>query len=100
MYIVREIFRLKFGHYRDAKSLVDEAVSKKMFTMTSHTRLLTDFTGPSYRMIFESGFETLDAFEKNLAAEMTGGNWHEWYHRFKRHVETSEREILNLVEMQ
>ncbi len=96
MYIVREIFRLKFGHYKDAKSLVDEAMTKKMFATTLHSRMLTDFTGPSYRMIFESGYEKLDDFEKQLESEMTGGVWNEWYHRFKQHVESSEREILKL----
>ena len=97
MYIVRDIFRLKFGHYRDAKALVEEAHNKKMLPATLHTRLLSDFTGPSYRLIFESGFETLAEFEKTLTAEMAGGNWSEWYHRFKQHVESSEREILKLV---
>jgi hypothetical protein len=97
MYIVREIFRLKFGHYKDAKALVDEAVSKKMFPDTKDSRLLSDFTGPSYRLIFESGYPTLSDFEKSLTAEMSGGNWNEWYHRFKQHVESSEREILKVV---
>lgn len=97
MYIVREIFRLKFGHYREAKALVDEALSKKMLPETKHTRLLSDFTGPSYRLIMESGYATLADFETLLTAEMSTGNWSEWYHRFKQHVESSEREILKVV---
>ncbi|HMT29635.1 MAG TPA: hypothetical protein PKD91_10180 [Bacteroidia bacterium] len=97
MYIVREIFRLKFGHYRDVKALIDEALNKKMFPQTNQSRMLTDFTGPSYRMILESGFEALGDFEKSLQTEMTAGNWNEWYHRFKQHVESSEREILKIV---
>ena len=97
MYIVREIFHLKFGHYRDAKALIDEAFSKKMFPETPHSRMLSDFTGVSYRLIFESGYETLADFEKMLNAEMSAGNWSEWYHRFKQHVESSEREILKVL---
>jgi len=97
MYIVREIFHLKFGHYRDAKALVDEAMSKKMFPETPQTRMLSDFTGLSYRLIFESGHATLADFEKMLNSEMSAGNWSEWYHRFKQHVESSEREILKVV---
>ena len=31
MFIVRDIFHLKFGHYKDAKALFDEAKSKNMF---------------------------------------------------------------------
>ena len=98
MYIVREIFRLKFGHYRDAKALVDEAFNKKMFPNHGETRILSDFTGPSYRLIFEREYSALDDFEKALAIEMSGGNWNEWFHRFKQHVDSSEREILKIVQ--
>ena len=98
MFIVREVFHLKFGHYRDAKALVDEAVSKKMFSRIEQRRLLTDFTGTSYRMIFETTFEKLDDFEKEIT-EMSGGNWFEWFHRFKQHVESSSREILKLIDL-
>ena len=97
MYIVREIFYLKFGHYRDTKALVDEAITKKMFPEAKQSRILTDFTGTSYRMILESGFDSLAEFEKNLQMGMSAGNWNEWYHRFKQHVESSEREILKMV---
>jgi hypothetical protein len=46
MYIICDIFQLKFGHYR-------------------LTRVLTDFTGDSYRLIFEEGYNTLKtAIEK------------------------------------
>ena len=99
MYIIREVFYLRFGHYRDAKALVDEAVSKEMFTRTEYSRLLTDFTGQSYRMIFEMGFEKLSDYEQKLTSEMKGGNWQEWYHRFKQHVESSSREILKLIDL-
>ncbi len=97
MYIVREIFNLRFGHYREAKALIDEAASKKMFPETPHTRMLSDFTGKSYRLVFESGYKTLDDFEKSLTAEMNAGNWSEWYHRFKQHIESSHREILKII---
>ncbi|MDB5151833.1 MAG: hypothetical protein JWR54_584, partial [Mucilaginibacter sp.] len=30
MYIVRDIFHLKFGHYKDAKTLLDDASRKKL----------------------------------------------------------------------
>ncbi len=28
MYIIRDIFQLKFGHYRDAKKLLDDALKE------------------------------------------------------------------------
>ena len=64
MFIIRDIFHLKFGHYKDAKALFDEAISKKMFPEAKNMRMLTDFTGDSYRLIMEEGFDTLAAMKK------------------------------------
>lgn len=97
MYIVRDIFHLKFGHYKDVKALFDEAFNKKMFPDGQQQRILTDFTGHSYRLILEQGFDTLAAYEKHLTDGMGSGEWPQWYERFKTHVESSRREILKQV---
>jgi hypothetical protein len=36
MYIVRDIFHLRFGEYKNAKALLDEAYSKGMCRMQNH----------------------------------------------------------------
>ena len=97
MYIIRDIFHLKFGHYRDAKALLDEAKSKNMMPDGQNMRVLSDFTGDAYRLIMEEGFDTLDAFEKSMSGSMGKPEWKDWYERFKPHVERSHREILKQV---
>ncbi len=97
MYIVRDIFQLKFGHYRDVKALMDEAASKKMFAEHPTNRVLTDFTGDAYRLILEQGFGSLEEYEKTIATEMGKAEWANWYMRFKEHVVSSHREILRQV---
>jgi hypothetical protein len=97
MYIVREIFYLQFGRYRDAKVLIDEATKGGFFPQTTGNRVLTDFTGASYRLIFESTYTALADFEKELAKDMGSANWKEWYEKFKVLVRHSEREILKQV---
>ena len=97
MYIIRDIFHLKFGHFRDAKALLDEAKSKNMMPDGQSMRVLSDFTGDAYRLIMEEGFDTLDAFEKSMASSMNKPEWKDWYERFKPHVERSHREILKQV---
>ena len=97
MYIIRDIFHLKFGHYRDAKSLLDEALKKGMLPEAKSSRILSDFTGDSYRLIFEEGHESLNAFEKSLTDSMHEDEWQKWYEKFKPHVERSHREILKEV---
>jgi hypothetical protein len=97
MYIIRDIFNLKFGHFKEAKALLDEAKSKNMLPDAQNMRALSDFTGDSYRLILEEGFETLADYEKSMASGLSQAEWKEWYERFKPHVETSHREILKQV---
>ena len=97
MFIVRDIFHLKFGHYKDVKALLDEAKSKNMLPDAQSLRALSDFTGDAYRLIMESGFNTLADFEKSLSASMNQEEWKKWYEEFKTHVNYSHREILKQV---
>ena len=97
MYIIRDIFQLKFGHYKDAKALLDEAVSKKIMPEAKSMRVLSDFTGNAYRLVFEEGYDSLADYESNLTGSMSTDDWQKWYGRFKEHVESSHREILKQV---
>ena len=97
MYIVRDIFHLKFGRYKEAKALMDEAKSKNMFPEGQSMRALTDFTGSSYRLIMEEGFNSLADYEKSMSSGMNEKEWQQWYERFKPLVESSYREILKQV---
>jgi hypothetical protein len=97
MFIIRDIFQLKFGHYKEAKTLLDDAYSKGMLPEAKSSRILSDFTGDSYRLIFEEGYDTLGEYEKGLTESMGKPDWKKWYEKFKEHVESSHREILKLV---
>jgi len=97
MYIVRDIFHLKFGHFKDAKSLFDEAKSKNMLPDTKNMRVLSDFTGDAYRFIMETSYDSLSDYEKSLGGSINEKEWQQWYERFKPHVESSHREILKLI---
>lgn len=98
MYIVREIFHLQFGRYREAKLLIDEAKASKLLLQPKGYRLLTDFTGDGYRLIIELPFATLADYEQALQQEINAEGWKNWYERFKPLVRYSEREILKQVD--
>jgi hypothetical protein len=98
MYIIRDIFQLHFGHYREAKALLDEALAAGLMPENKFGRILSDFTGDSYRLVFESGFDSLAAFETSLGNSMRKAEWQQWYEHFKLHVATSHREIMKLVQ--
>ena len=97
MYIVREIFHLQFGHYRDAKTLPDEAMQKHLLLQPSGSRILTDFTGEGYRLIIELPYPILADYETDLKKELGGSGWKDWYEKFKQLIRYSEREILKQV---
>jgi hypothetical protein len=97
MYIVRDIFQLRFGGFKEAKALLDEAYSKGLLPDAKSARVLTDFTGDSYRLIFEEGHNSLADYEKSLKESMTKAAWKKWYERFKVLIISSEREILKQV---
>ncbi|MFN8357256.1 MAG: hypothetical protein U0Y10_22560 [Spirosomataceae bacterium] len=97
MYIVREIFYLHFGHYREVKVLIDEGLQKHLLSQPVGSRILTDFTGEGYRLIFEQPYATLSEFEKTLTTELSHPDWRGWYERFKPHVSSFHREILKQI---
>jgi hypothetical protein len=97
MYIIREIFHLQFGRYKDAKTLIDEALDKHLLLQPAGSRILTDFTGQGYRLIIELPYETLAGYETDLHKELGGSGWKDWYEKFKPLIRYSEREILKQV---
>lgn len=97
MYIIRDIFQLQFGAYKEAKALLDHAYSKGLLPDAKSARILTDFTGHSYRLIFEEGHDSLADYEQSLNASMIKREWQQWYKQFKPLVESSEREMLKQV---
>ena len=97
MFIVRDNFQLKFGAYKEAKALLDEAYSKGLLPDAKSARILSDFTGDSYRLIFEEGHDSLAAYEKSLMESMGKKQWKTWYEKFKVHIAGSQREILKQV---
>lgn len=97
MFIVRDIFQLRFGAYKEAKALLDEAYSKGMLPDAKSARILSDFTGDAYRLIFEEGHDSLADYEKSLTESMSKKEWKAWYEKFKVHVSASQREILRQV---
>ena len=97
MYIVRDIFNLKYGHFRPVKAMMEDAMKMGMMPKTKANRVLDDLTGGAYRLIMETGFDSLAEFETELAADMSKPEFQEWYKKFIEHVDSGHREILKVV---
>jgi len=98
MYIARDIFHIHFGSFKNVLPSFRSAVSQNLFPM-EHPRILTDFTGESYRLIIEMQFNTLAEYETMLTQGMKDPAWQGWYEGFKPHVKSSYREILKKIDL-
>ena len=97
MYIVRDIFYLQFGRYKEARTLLEEAYSNGLLPDSKGSRVLSDFTGDSYRLILEDGYDTLADYENQMASVLSNPGWRSWYDRFKPLILSGEREILKTI---
>ena len=97
MYIVRDIFNLKYGHFRPVKAMMEESMKMGMMPQSKGFRVLSDFTGDAYRLIMESSFDSLTDFEKELGRDMSKPEFQEWYKKFIEHVDSGHREILKVI---
>jgi hypothetical protein len=97
MYIIRDIFHLHFGAYKEARKLLDDAYSRGLLPDAKSARILSDFTGDSYRLVFEEGYDTLAEYERSLTESRSKAGWRKWHEKFRQHVESSYREILRQV---
>ena len=98
MYIIRDIFHLKFGKAREAKELLGRMRAIGNDAGYPAMRCLTDFTGDAYRLVLESEFDSLGAYEKDMTEAMRTDEWQQEYRKLVPLVESSHREILRVVE--
>ncbi len=97
MYIIRDIFQLRFGAWKDAKALLEEAYSKGILPDAKSARILTDFSEDSCRLIFEEGYYSLTEYEESVQQYRGNASWKKWNDKFKKYVSSSQREILKQV---
>lgn len=99
MILVRNVFRLKFGHAREAVAAWKEmaGLARRLEFGGRDFRLLTDAVGPFYTLVFELTFEDLAAYERESKQLMANAEWGEMYRKITPHLESGSREIFNVV---
>jgi len=99
MILVRDIFHLKFGKAKDAKTLLKDAQDLNKKYGFDKSRALTDLvTGHSYTLVLESEWGSLADWENAMKLGLGAEDWQKWYQKFIPLVENAGREILNIVE--
>ena len=97
MIIIRNVFRLKFGKAKEAKALIPVFKAINARHGVTSTRVLTDLTGESYTLVFESGHASLSEFESKMQTLFTDPEWGSVYEKFLPLVNSGYREIFTLV---
>ena len=94
---VREVFQIAPDKMREAKALAREMAAYEVkMGGTAHT-MLTDLTGEYYRLVLESEFESLAAFETALGKAFGTEEWQRLYAPFRALIRGGSREILTVV---
>lgn len=97
MIVIRDVFHLKFGKAKEAKELMKNFVSVIKKYDKTQRRILTDYTGKSYRLIMESVYSNLSEYETSLNNTLGNDEWRKIYEKFIPLVESADREILKEV---
>lgn len=98
MILVRDIFHLKFGKAKDAKTLLNEA--RGMFGKFGFPipKAMTDLTGPFYTLVMETEWKSLGEMENALKKSFADKEWQTWYQKFVPLVDSGSREIYTLMD--
>ncbi len=96
MIIEKNIFRIKFGKMKEAKTLWSEMIKALKPDGDFKLRVLTDLTGPAYTLVME--LELKDFLHMNLIHEKWKSNQRvaELYQKFILVCDSSERILYNL----
>lgn len=99
MVLVRNTFQVKFGRMREAVGAWKEMreVARKAPGVRDF-RLLTDVTGQAYTLVAEFTYGSMAEFEKGAKDIMATPEWQAWYQKVIPVMDSSSREIFNIVE--
>jgi len=99
MILVRDVFQIKYGRMKEAKSLWKEMMSgPQQDPQRPKPRLLTDLTGQYYTMVVESIFNDLADYESSMRQMMSASRRDAAYEKFIPLVDSGRREIFTIVE--
>lgn len=97
--MVRDVFQLKFGMAKDAIAPMKAIAPVMKADMTTPVNVCVDVTGHSNRMVLDTQFPSLAAYEVETSIGMSDPAWQQWYADFKPLCESSFRGIWKTVDL-
>jgi hypothetical protein len=102
MILVRNVFKLKFGHAKEAVAAWKDlmALGKKLKFNAKSTRLMTDLVGDFYTVVFEHTFDSFSDLETGAKSVMANPEWQALYAKIIAVTESGYREVFTIVQEQ
>jgi hypothetical protein len=97
MILVRDVFQLKFGKAKEAKTLWKEAEALGKKYGFPESRALTDLTGDFYTFVVETTYQSLAEWETSMSDPRGAEEWGKWYARFAPLLDGGHREMFTVV---
>lgn len=99
MIVVRETFHIDPSHMMAAKELLKEMHALGDRLGLKSERIYTDLTGEYHRLVMETEFENLAAFEANLLRAFSDPDWQSIYDKLRPMITGSQREIFTALDL-
>ena len=97
MFVVRNIFQLRFGKAKEAVPIAKEMESLNQRLGGPPGRILVDVVGDFYTLVLEFPVNSLAELETRTGQIMGNSEWQSCYSRLVPLVESGRREILREV---
>jgi hypothetical protein len=95
MYLVRQVFQVKFGHMDEVMAALKTA-SESGPQPSGNMRILTDVTGHNFTLVFETKAESLDAYWEDLQTSFQDPEMAEQTNALMQYMESGHREIYTI----
>jgi hypothetical protein len=95
MYLVRQVFQVKFGHMEEVLAALKTA-SESGQRPSDNIRILTDVTGNNFTLVFETKAESLDAYWEDLQASFQDPEMAAQTNTLMQYMESGQREIYTI----
>jgi hypothetical protein len=97
MFVVRNIFQLRFGKAKEAVPIAKELASINEKLGLPSGRILVDAVADFYTLVFEFPVNSLADLESGSGKVMSNTEWQACYARLIPLVESGRREVLRIV---
>jgi hypothetical protein len=96
--LVRDVFQLRFGKAREAKTLWRKGAALNKKFGYGPGRGMVDLVGKYYTLVLETTYRDLADYERALKKVLGAKEWSTWYKQFMPLVESGQREIYSILE--